>query len=93
AAGLASEYKTNNFLNSRRFPATCCGELQYNLLFSEEALTELEKLFYKTDVLIRHTRRAIEYSDDNAASITLTVDKEIDELIAQCKLNHVMRLG
>jgi len=66
---------------------------EYNLLFSEDALTELEKLFYKTDILIRHTRRAIEYNDHNAASITLTVEKEIDELIAQYKLNHVMRLG
>jgi phosphate:Na+ symporter len=66
---------------------------EYNLNFSGEAVEELEKLFHKTDTLMRQTRKAIEHNDAHAASITLTIESEIDELIAQYKLNHVQRLG
>ncbi len=66
---------------------------EYNLDFSGEAVEELERLFHKTDILMRHTRKALEDDDAASASITLTIESEIDALIDQFKLNHVMRLG
>lgn len=63
-----------------------------NLSFSDEAYKELEKLFDKTDALMRKTRKAMKDNDPKAAGISLNIEKEIDDLIAQYKLNHVKRL-
>ena len=66
---------------------------EHSLEFSPEAVEELELLFHKTDTLMRHTRQAMEFDDDRAATITLTIEDEINTLITQYKLNHVQRLG
>lgn len=63
-----------------------------NLDFSMPAQIELEKLFEKTRTLMRHTMKALEHDDHNAANITLNIDREIDELITQYRMNHVDRL-
>jgi len=63
-----------------------------DLAFSTPAQIELEKLFEKTRTLMRHTKKALENDDHNAASITLNIDREIDELIMQYRMNHVDRL-
>jgi len=63
-----------------------------DLKFSLEADRELEKLFDKTEVLARQVRKAMAFNDEDAASISLTIEKEIDELIAIYKINHVKRL-
>jgi phosphate:Na+ symporter len=63
-----------------------------DLKFSAEAEKELEKLFDKTDSLMRQTKKALQYNDQAAASITLNIEDEIDELITQYKLNHIKRL-
>jgi phosphate:Na+ symporter len=63
-----------------------------DLTFSSDAAVELEKLFGKTGTLMRHTKKAIENDDHKAASITLTIESELDELIGQYKLNHILRL-
>jgi len=63
-----------------------------DLTFSSNARVELEKLFGKTATLMRHTKKAIEHDDHKAASITLNIEGELDELISQYKLNHILRL-
>jgi phosphate:Na+ symporter len=63
-----------------------------DLTFSSDATVELEKLFGKTSTLMRHTKKAIENDDHKAASITLNIEGELDELIGQYKLNHILRL-
>ncbi len=63
-----------------------------NLSFSGAAGEELERLFAKTRTMMKYTYRAIDENDAKAAQLTLTIKKEIDELIAQYKLNHVKRL-
>lgn len=66
---------------------------EYDLNFSEPAKMELEKLFDKTNIMMRHTKKALEEDDSTAANITLQIEREIDELINQYKLNHITRLG
>ena len=63
-----------------------------NLKFSGNASEELERLFGKTKTLMKHTKRAVQSDDHKSAQITLTIDREINELIAQYKMNHIMRL-
>jgi len=63
-----------------------------DLVFSPNAQAELAKLFDKTEVLMRHTQKALNRNDQAAATITLTIEREIDELITQYKLNHMTRL-
>lgn len=65
---------------------------EHDLTYSPHALQELEKLFDKTEALMRHTKKAILNDDHKAASITLNIEQEIDELTAQYKMNHVKRL-
>jgi len=66
---------------------------EYDLTFSDNAADELKKLFEKTEALMRHTKKAVEHDDHRAATITLNIEEELDELIIQYKLNHVKRLG
>ena len=63
-----------------------------NLAFSGTAREELERLFAKTRTMMKHTLHAVESNDREAAQITLTIRKEIDELIDRYKLSHVTRL-
>jgi phosphate:Na+ symporter len=63
-----------------------------NLIFSPEAKEELERLLEKTKTIMEQTKKAIEYNDQQAAKITLTIEREIDEHIIQYKLNHLYRL-
>ncbi|HDQ03419.1 MAG TPA: Na/Pi cotransporter family protein [Deltaproteobacteria bacterium] len=63
-----------------------------NLAFSDEAAIEIEKLFEKTETLMKQTRKAMQDNDQTAALITLNIEKELDELINQYKLNHIKRL-
>jgi phosphate:Na+ symporter len=63
-----------------------------DLVFSDLAARELERLFDKTDALMRQTKKAMEHNDQKAATITLTIEAELAELIAQYKLNHIKRL-
>lgn len=63
-----------------------------DLNFSDPAKIELEKLFDKTEALMKQTRKALQYNDEAAATITLNIEKELDELIHQYKLNHIKRL-
>jgi phosphate:Na+ symporter len=65
---------------------------EYNLSFSSEANAELNRLFDKTEALMRHTQKALDKNDQHAARITLNIEQEIDELINQYKLNHITRL-
>jgi phosphate:Na+ symporter len=65
---------------------------EHDLSFSQPAKAELEKLFDKTATLMRQTKKAMDYNDQKAATITLNIEHEIDELIDQYKLNHLMRL-
>jgi len=41
---------------------------------------------------MRQTKKALQYNDQNAASITLSIEEEIDLLIGEYKLNHIKRL-
>ncbi len=66
---------------------------EHDLTYSSHAVQELEKLFDKTEALMRHTQKAILNDDHKAASITLNIEREIDELTAQYKMNHVNRLA
>jgi Na+/phosphate symporter len=50
------------------------------------------RLFDKTQTLMRHTRKAMSDDDHHAASVTLTIEKEIDDLVFQFKMNHIKRL-
>ncbi len=63
-----------------------------DLVFSPEAKAELEKLLEKTDSIMRLTKKALEENDQQAAKITLTIEREIDEHIIQYKMNHLYRL-
>lgn len=63
-----------------------------DLKFSDEAAKELEKLFDKTEALVHQTRKAMQYNDQKAATISLAIEKELDELISHYKLNHIKRL-
>lgn len=63
-----------------------------DLYFSDEANRELERLFDKTDAMMEMTRKAMKDNDQKAASISLNIEEEIDELIGQYKLNHIKRL-
>jgi phosphate:Na+ symporter len=66
---------------------------EHDLTYSPPALQELGKLFDKTEALMRHTKKAILYDDHKAAAITLNIEREIDELTVQYKMNHVKRLA
>ncbi|HEU18582.1 MAG TPA: Na/Pi cotransporter family protein [Deltaproteobacteria bacterium] len=66
---------------------------EHDLTYSSHAVQELEKLFDKTETLMRHTQKAILNDDHKAAGITLNIEQEIDELTAQYKMNHVKRLA
>ncbi len=63
-----------------------------DLKYSAEADRELEKLFDKTEALVGHTKKAMQFNDQKAATISLTIEKELDELISQYKINHIKRL-
>jgi len=63
-----------------------------DLDFSAPAKMELEKLFEKTEALMKQTKKALQYNDEAAATITLNIEKELDELINQYKINHIKRL-
>ena len=63
-----------------------------DLSFSGTAREELERLFAKTRTMLKHTFQAVDENDAKAAQMTLTIKREIDELVAQYKLNHVTRL-
>jgi phosphate:Na+ symporter len=65
---------------------------EHDLFFSREAATEFEKLFDKTEILMRHTSKALKNNDQQSASITLNIEREIDELIDRYKINHLSRL-
>jgi phosphate:Na+ symporter len=63
-----------------------------NLTFSSNAQAELARLFDKTQTLMNFTRKALSNDDHEAAGITLVIDKEIDELAFQFRMNHIKRL-
>ena len=63
-----------------------------NLSFSATAQAELARIFDKTQTLMNFTQKALRSDDHKSASITLMIEKEIDELIMQYKLNHFKRL-
>jgi phosphate:Na+ symporter len=63
-----------------------------DLDFSDEARRELEKLFEKTETLMRQTRKAMQDNDQVAANVTLNIEKEVDDLIERYKLNHIKRM-
>ncbi len=63
-----------------------------NLSFSGAAREELERLFAKTRTILKHTMQAVKNDDHKSAAITLTIERESDELITQYKLNHILRL-
>jgi len=63
-----------------------------DLTFSGDARDELNKLFEKTNTLMKHTKKAVEEDDHKSANITLTINSEIQSLIADFRLNHIKRL-
>ncbi|MEA3471605.1 MAG: Na/Pi cotransporter family protein, partial [Thermodesulfobacteriota bacterium] len=65
---------------------------EHNLAFSSQAKRDIETLFEKTDISMKHTRRAMENNDENAAKIALNVEGEIYELIMKYKMDHIKRL-
>jgi len=65
---------------------------EHDLKFSNPADMELGKLFEKAYVLMRQTKKAIENDDHKAAAITLNLDREIHDLVRQCRSNHIDRL-
>jgi phosphate:Na+ symporter len=65
---------------------------EYNLEFSSRAKADLETLFDKTDVMMKHTGRAMENDDENSARISLNVETEINEMIMKYRLDHIKRL-
>ncbi|MBW2648676.1 MAG: Na/Pi cotransporter family protein [Deltaproteobacteria bacterium] len=65
---------------------------EHDLKFSSLANMELDKLFEKTHVLMRQTKKAIENDDHRAAAITLTIDRETHDLVNQYRFNHIDRL-
>jgi phosphate:Na+ symporter len=66
---------------------------EYNLAFSSPAKRDIETLFEKTDVMMKHTGRAMENNDENAAKVALNVEGEINELIMKYRLDHIKRLA
>jgi phosphate:Na+ symporter len=66
---------------------------EHNLSFSAPANMELGKLFDKTRVLMRQTKKAIEHDDHRAAAISLNIDRESHALVKQFRSNHIDRLG
>ncbi len=65
---------------------------EYNLEFSMQAKSDLKTLFEKTDVSMKHTQRAMENNDEQAAKVALNVESEINELIMKYRLDHIKRL-
>jgi len=65
---------------------------EYNLEFSSQAKADLETLFDKTDVMMKHTGRAMENDDEDSARISLNVESEINEMIMKYRLDHIKRL-
>lgn len=63
-----------------------------NLSFSPAARAEMGRLFDKTETLMKHTKQALDRNDERAARITLNIEREIDVLIDQYKLNHLKRM-
>ncbi len=63
-----------------------------NLEFSPTAQKELDRLFDKTHAIMNFTQKALNSDDRDAAGVTLVIEKEIDELAAQFRLNHIKRL-
>ena len=63
-----------------------------DLDFSDEAYQELEKLFDGTQTIMQETRKAMQINDQQAAARTLQIDKELDIMISEYKLNHIKRL-
>jgi phosphate:Na+ symporter len=63
-----------------------------NLTFSPVARMELDRLFDKTQAVMNSTQKALNSDDRDAAGVTLVIEKEIDELAAQFRLNHIKRL-
>jgi phosphate:Na+ symporter len=66
---------------------------EYNLTFSSPAQRDIETLFEKTDVMMKHTGRAMENNDEHAAKVALNVEGEINELIMKYRLDHIKRLA
>ena len=66
---------------------------EHDLKFSAPANMELVKLFEKTRVLMRQTKKALENDDHKAAAITLNIDRETHTLVKQYQGNHIERLG
>ena len=66
---------------------------EHDLKFSAPANMELGKLFEKTRVLMRQTKKALENDDHKAAAITLNIDRETHTLVKQYQGNHIERLG
>lgn len=65
---------------------------EHDLKFSSLANMELGKLFEKTYVLMRQTKKAIENDDHKAAAITLNIDRETHDLVKRFRANHIDRL-
>lgn len=63
-----------------------------DLDFSREADRELQILFDKTEAIVRQTRKAMQHDDQKAAAISLEIEKEIDILISEYKVNHIKRM-
>ncbi|MCK9229974.1 MAG: Na/Pi cotransporter family protein [Syntrophales bacterium] len=63
-----------------------------DLSFSSQAQAEMGRLFDKTEALMKHTKQALDRNDERAARITLIIEREIDVLIDQYKLNHLKRM-
>lgn len=63
-----------------------------SLVFSPPAQTELDRLFDKTKILMKYAHRAVSNDDHHAAGLTLSLEKEIDDLVLQYKMNHIRRL-
>ncbi|MBW2560292.1 MAG: Na/Pi cotransporter family protein [Deltaproteobacteria bacterium] len=66
---------------------------EHDLTFSRSAKMELARLFEKTHVLMRQTKKALENDDHKAAAITLNIDRETHVLVKQYQANHIDRLG
>lgn len=63
-----------------------------DLSFSKNAQEELTRLFDKTQTLMSFTLKAMAEDNHHAAGLTLTIEKEIEALSFQYRLNHIKRL-
>jgi phosphate:Na+ symporter len=63
-----------------------------DLDFSDEAYQELEKLFDETENIMQETRKAMQLNDQQAAARTLEIERAVDIMISEYKLNHIKRL-